>query len=210
MRTSSRATALLLFDEVELLDVALPASILSSAGRKWNFRPFKVTAVAERVSRIETRSQIHLEATHSLADSPNPEIVIVPGGYGARRALDVPAIVSWIEHVGATASEILALGAGVLLLGRAGLLADLDVAVTSETAVLLREISPTSRPELSRPWCASGRIASARTPFGGAQAALHLVKKLLGDKHASEIERDLGLEARGPAETLEIVLPPTR
>lgn len=208
MRTSSRATAILVFHEVELLDVALAASILSSAGRKWNFRPFKITAVAERVERIETRSQIHLAAVHSLAESPNPEIVIVPGGYGARRALEEPAILAWLKRVGPGASEILAVGAGVLLLGRAGLLDDTDISVSAESAVLLRDLAPTARPDLSRPWRSSGRIVSAPTSFGAAHGALHLVKKLLGEKHAREIERDLGLEMSSPAETLEIVFPP--
>lgn len=208
MRTSSRATALLLFHEVELLDVALTASILTSAGRKWNFRPFKITAVAESVGRIETRSQIHLEAVRSLAESPNPEIVIVPGGYGARRALDDPAILEWLQHAGTGASEILAIGAGVLLVGKAGLVTDTNVAVTSESAALLRELSPSSRPDLSSPLCVSGRVVSAQTSLGAAQGALHLVKKLLGEKHAREIERELGIQASAPTETLEIVLPP--
>ena len=35
MQTRSRIVALLLFDEVELLDVAAPLSVLSQAGRHW-------------------------------------------------------------------------------------------------------------------------------------------------------------------------------
>ena len=42
MRTSARTVAVVLFDEVELLDVAGPLQVLTLAGRHWTFRTFSV------------------------------------------------------------------------------------------------------------------------------------------------------------------------
>ncbi|HEY3254455.1 MAG TPA: hypothetical protein VGJ91_10915, partial [Polyangiaceae bacterium] len=64
MRTKPYATAIALFNEVELLDVAGPIGVLSSAGRQWNFQPFKIDLVARRAGPIATRSALSLEATH--------------------------------------------------------------------------------------------------------------------------------------------------
>ena len=47
MRTKARRVIVVVFDEVELLDVAAPLEVLSTAGRRWNFRPYKVEVVAQ-------------------------------------------------------------------------------------------------------------------------------------------------------------------
>lgn len=194
MRTSSRETALLLFPEVELLDVALAVSVLSRAGRNWNFRPFKIVPVAEHPGLVETRSQVRVEATRALSECPEPELVIVPGGYGARRALERPGVVAFLERA-RKAEVFLALGHGVLLLARAGLCADTDVAASPETAGLLSEIEPTCRTHGDDPWRRSGRIASARTAIGAAHLALDVVAQAIGDKQARLVAAEIGLEA---------------
>ena len=67
MRTKPYATAIALFDEVELLDVAGPVSVLSGAGRQWNFQPFRIDLVANGVGPVTTRSELSLHATHATA-----------------------------------------------------------------------------------------------------------------------------------------------
>src|SRR6187431_57341 len=98
MRTKPYATAIALFDEVELLDVAGPISVLSGAGRQWNFQPFKIDLVANRTGPIATRSALTLEATHIAATHPGCECLIVPGGYGARHAAKDAEFLAWLER----------------------------------------------------------------------------------------------------------------
>src|SRR5688572_11207734 len=86
VRTSSRNLAVLLFDEVELWDVASVMHVTALAGRHWNWRPFRLTTAAVAPGLIETRSQVRLEAAFGLESCPAPEILFVPGGYGARLA----------------------------------------------------------------------------------------------------------------------------
>jgi transcriptional regulator GlxA family with amidase domain len=85
MRTKARRVVVVVFDEVELLDVAAPLEVLSTAGRRWNFRPYKVEVAAQQAGLVSTRNQMRIEAATRLADAAPAEIVIVPGGYGARR-----------------------------------------------------------------------------------------------------------------------------
>src|SRR6478609_6352404 len=116
MRTKPYATAIALFDEVELLDVSGPMSVLSGAGRQWNFQPFKIDLVANRTGPIATRSALSLPATHCAATHNGCECLIIPGGYGARRAAEDAEFLAWLRRAAGGAEIVAAIGNGVLLL----------------------------------------------------------------------------------------------
>jgi transcriptional regulator GlxA family with amidase domain len=201
MRTSSRSLAVVLFDEVALLDVSAPLDVLTTAGRNWNFRPFKVFTVATAPGRIKTPSQIDLTAHGSFESCPSPEIVLVPGGYGARRALADAAVVDYLARAGATASIVFGVGNGVLLLGKAGLLGEATVSITTEAAELLREECPGAKPDTQARFRKEGKVVTAATAGGAVDAALQLVSDLLGRKQAVAVATALG--ATPPAKSGE-------
>jgi transcriptional regulator GlxA family with amidase domain len=193
MRTSSRSLAVVLFDEVALLDVSAPLEVLTTAGRNWNFRPFKIFTVATAAGRIKTPGQVELVAQGSFESCPAPEIVLVPGGYGARRALSDDAVVGYLSKAGSTASIVFGVGNGVLLLGKAGLLGECRVSVTTEGAERLREECPLAKPDTSARFHKEGKLVTAATSCGAMDAALELVSELLGSKQAVAVAAALGL-----------------
>jgi transcriptional regulator GlxA family with amidase domain len=198
VRTSSRPVAVVLFDEVELFDVAAVSGVLTTAGRQWNYRPFRVHPVAARAGMIDTRSQVRLEATTTLDGLTAPEIVVVPGGYGARRALSDAALVAWLRAAGRTATHFVGVGNGVLLLGAAGILPGVDVAVQHELKDALVEIAMECRPDTDSRFRQSGRVFTAAASGGAAEAALALVAALLGAKQGRTVADALGLPFSQP------------
>jgi transcriptional regulator GlxA family with amidase domain len=210
MRTSSRTVAVVLFDEVELLDVAGPLQVLTMAGRAWNYRPFKVLTVATRTGAVETRNQVRIEALTALSDCPEPELVIVPGGYGARRALADEPLVAWLAHAGEAASNVIATGNGVLLLGKAGLIHGADVSVPRDAAPILAEMCPTARIDADARWRESGKVLTAATAAGAMDAALLLVGRMVGRKQAAAVAAALGIAWSDPSagSDVEILDPP--
>jgi transcriptional regulator GlxA family with amidase domain len=205
MRTSSRSLAIVLFDEVALLDVAAPLEVLTTAGRSWNFRPFKVHAVAARPGRLKTPSQLELEARVSFDELPAPEMVLVPGGYGARRALGDDAVLRYLATAAAGATHLFGVGNGALLLGKAGLLGTATVSVAADTVPLLHEVAPEARPDVDARFCKDGRIVTAATPGGAVDAALKIVQELLGRKQALAVAAALGATPPGTADDVAIV-----
>jgi transcriptional regulator GlxA family with amidase domain len=199
MRTSSRPVALLLFDEVELLDVVAPAQALSLAGRQWNWRPFKLHAVSTSQRLIATRTQLAVSSEITLAECPPPEIIVVPGGYGARRALDDEALVGWLAEHGQRAEVLACVGYGALLLGKAGLLGDAEVSVPTDAVDLLKSIAPEARPDPARNTIDSGKITSARGGGAALQLGLNIVARCLGPKQASAVADQLAMEWDGAA-----------
>jgi transcriptional regulator GlxA family with amidase domain len=198
--------AVVLFDEVELFDVAGACSVLSAAGRQWNFRPFKIHTVATRVGPIETRSQVRLEARLMLSAVTAPEVIVVPGGYGARRALSDTGLLAWLKSAGQSASHLLGIGNGVLLLGAADLLQDHTVAARRDLEGPLKESSVSVTLDHETPVFHSKNLFTARSSADAAHAALTLVSALLGAKQAKVVAETLGIAfASGSPEAVSIV-----
>lgn len=213
MRTSSRNFAVLLFDEVELWDVAAVMQVASAAGRHWNWRPFRLIPTALRAGLIETRSQIRLEATVALADCPTPEIVFVPGGYGARRAAENSAVTTWCAEVCAKAELTLAIGAGAMVLGAAGLLDGAEIAATRESCEWLTAALPNTVVKESDAILvtAKGQLMTAAHSTHGVELGLAAVERFLGAKLTATLRGSLGHPhlARIPVPSgIKITLPP--
>lgn len=213
VRTSSRNFAILLFDEVELWDVAAVMQVASLAGRHWNWRPFRLLPTALNAGLIETRSQIRLEAAVSLADCPTPEVVFVPGGYGARRAAQDAAVTTWCAQVCAHAELTLAVGAGVMVLGAAGLLEGAEVAATKESREWLAAALPNTRFNESDAIVvtAGGKLLTIADSKHGVDLGLAVVERFLGPKLTANLRSSVGhphlthIELPGP---IRITRPP--
>lgn len=192
MRTSARSVALLLFSEVELLDVVGPLQVLSQAGQHWNWRPFRVLPVAQTPGLVATRSQLRVEAAHSFDDAPEPELVLVPGGYGARRALRDVQLVAWLARAAGHAEVVVAVGNGSLLLAAAGLLGNVEISVPADACQLIAELEPSARPRSDLPVAESGKFVTAGRSAAGLDAGLIALARVLGPKHALGVAAELG------------------
>ena len=205
MRTKPYATSIVLFDEVELLDVTGPLSVLSAAGRQWNFQPFKIDLVAPALGAVATRSGLSLDATRTLASSGDVECLIIPGGYGARTAARNPALVDWVRRAAASAEIVACVGNGALILGQAGLLSEIEVATTLELSSELSQICPAARANPRATVCVSGKISSARASALSLDLACEIVARCFGKKLASSLSASLGIDWSGELSGLDIV-----
>jgi transcriptional regulator GlxA family with amidase domain len=207
VRTSSRNLAVLLFDEVELLDVASMMHVASVAGRHYNWRPFRLLPVARVPGLVETRSQLRLEAKFSFEDCPTPELLFVPGGYGARRAAEDASVVDWCRRVAPGLTLTVAIGAGVAVLGAAGLLDGASVATTTDTRAWLAGNLVNTRLDEPEPIVAAlgGKLLTAASSGHGLELALAMVERQLGKKLATAVRTQLGAVA---VERLELPAPP--
>jgi len=109
--------AIPLYHRFTALDAVGPYTVLGYAPG------WRVTFVAPQSGPVvDDLGTLSLVATHSLADVPRPDVVIVPGGPGTEQALADPALLAWLtsvhEHTAWTASVC----SGSLILAAAGIL----------------------------------------------------------------------------------------
>lgn len=191
MQTRARNVSLVLFDEVELWDIAAFCCALSEAGRKWNWRPFRVQCVAAAPGPIRTRSQVEVVADCSFEAAPKPELLLVPGGFGARRAARDPQALQFCRNAARHAEAWGAVGSGLGLLGQAGLLSKRQIACAPPLAAWLEESCPEATQVATEGVCECDSLLSVASSAGAPALAMALVERLLGARFAADIAATL-------------------
>ncbi|MBI3884261.1 MAG: DJ-1/PfpI family protein [Opitutae bacterium] len=172
--------ALLLFDDVEVLDFAGPFEVFSVTNELSGDKFFHVVTVAEERRLIRARNGLHVMPDHALADCPAPAVLIVPGGVGTRPLLQNPRVLAWVESVAASAQHVVSVCTGSLVLARLGLLAGRDATTHHECFDLLRSLAPTARVSESARFLDNGQILTSAGISAGLDVSLHLVARLHG------------------------------
>lgn len=192
MRTRPYRLAVIAFDEMDLLDVAGPLEVFSTAGRKWNWRAIKAELVASDPGVRSTRAQLRVGPTSPFDGCPDPELVLIPGGYGARLALDDQKLLAYLQSIREGLTLTLAVGLGNLLAARAGLLRGSHVATTPTLKDELLSLDASIIPCIDAPTSTSARAITAAQNGSALELGLEVVARLLGKKQATGTAQDLG------------------
>src|SRR5262245_20955656 len=150
-------TAILIFDEVEVLDFAGPFEVFSrtrlspgvESRRSDKTAPFRVFTVAKKDAPVIATGELQVVTGYSFQTAPPIDLLVGPGGYGTRALLSDKEMLDWIRGTAATAKKLTSVCTGSLLLAQAGLL-DRKRATTHWAALdLLQQISDSRRAGIS-------------------------------------------------------------
>lgn len=195
--------AILIFDEVEVLDFCGPFEVFSVTGKRSNLNPFHVYTVAQTDEPVLARNNLSVNPSHSLSDCPEPDILLVPGGYGTRTEMHNPILIDWINRRAEKAELVLSVCTGALLLAKAGLLDGLSATTHHGAIDLLKEIAPKTKVFESERIVDNGKVILSAGISAGIDMSLYAVGRLLGEAQAEEtaayMEYDWSLRNRRPA-----------
>jgi len=180
----SRNVAILIFDEVEVLDFCGPFEVFSVTGRQDNLNPFNVYTVAEKGEPILARNHLSVNPSYTLQDCPQPDILLVPGGLGTRKEMYNSILMDWIKGCSQKAELILSVCTGVLLLAKAGLLEGLGATTHHLTIDLLKKVAPNTSVQANKRIVDNGKIIVSAGISAGIDMSLYVVAKLLGKEWA--------------------------
>jgi len=124
-------TAILIFDDVEVLDFTGPFEVFSVTNELNDYSLLNVYTVARVKSPVKARNGLSVNPDYSIGDAPQPDILIVPGGLGTRPALLQQDILSWIKRSALNAEKVLSVCTGALLLAKVGILDGLKPPLTA-------------------------------------------------------------------------------
>ena len=192
MRTKPYSLAVIAFDEMDLLDVAGPLEVFSTAGRKWNWRAIKAELVSSGAAAHGTRAQLQIGPAAPLDSCPAPELLLIPGGYGARLALQDQALLDYLAKVREGLTLTLSVGLGSLLAAKAGLLKDAEVATTQALAEELGALDSSITPRIETRAVTGPRAITAAQNGAALDLGLEVVARLLGKKQATGTAQELG------------------
>lgn len=192
-----RTVAILLFNEIEVLDFAGPFEVFGVAGKRSGDAPFQVVTVAER-GPVYARNGLSINPMHLLNDHPKADIVVVPGGggihadgtpYGSRREMNNPTVLDWVRRTAETAELVLSVCTGSFILGKAGLLDGLAATTHFMAVDGMQQAAPNTDLRLSERWVDNGKIITSAGISAGIDMSLYVVGKLLGKAAADETAR---------------------
>lgn len=201
--------AVLVFDDVEVLDFCGPFEVLASARlpgpapRRGRPHAFATYLVAARPDVVTCRGGMLVKPNYTFGDCPPPDVLVVPGGAGVGPAQEDAETIGWIRSVAETAKATTSVCTGAFLLARAGLLDGKPATTHWAELAALRERYPRVQVRDDYRVVDLGRVITSAGVSAGLDMALHLIEKLLGRDAALETAR--GIEYRWePVPTLAV------
>ncbi|HWQ12417.1 MAG TPA: DJ-1/PfpI family protein [Roseiflexaceae bacterium] len=180
--TRRRTVAVLIFDDVELLDFAGPFEVFSSARNITgeHERLMDVFAVAETAAPVRCRNGLVVQPAYTLESCPRADILVVPGGAGTRAAEERPGLISWIRERSAEAELTTSVCTGSFLLARAGLLAGRPATTHWESVGELRDRYPDIAVQEDQRYVDAGEVVTSAGVSAGIDMALDVLARLYG------------------------------
>lgn len=172
--------AILLFDDVEVLDFAGPFEVFSVAADLLGGEEPRVLTVAESEREIRAIGGLRVRPECAISDVTTPEVLVVPGGDGTRREMENRTLVRWLREAHDGADVVLSVCSGARLLARAGLLDGRRVTTHHQVVEHLRELAPAAIVEPTRRYIDAGKIVTTGGISAGIDGAFYVVARLWG------------------------------
>ncbi|MFE4868343.1 GlxA family transcriptional regulator [Streptomyces sp. NPDC056682] len=192
-----RSVLVVLFDGVQSLDVTGPAEVFARVGSVLGDPgAYRLRFASLDGAPVASHSGLRLMADLALAEAEAPDVLLVPGGDGARHP--DPRLIDWLREHGPRARSLVSVCTGALLLAETGLL-DGRRATTHWAACdhMAREY-PAVRVEPDPIFVRDGSIATSAGVTAGIDLALALVEEDHGRDVALTVARQLVVFLRRP------------
>lgn len=185
---------ILLFDDVDVLDVGGPYEVLLTASRlvarTGADPPFEVVTVSIDGQPVTAYGGMGLVPQATVAEVPDLDVVVVPGAIAIEEILDGTELVPAIRDLADRGPVMASVCTGAFLLDAAGLLEDRDWTTHWEDIDTLAGRAG-GMPVRAVRWVDAGEVVTAGGLSAGIAMALHLVDRFAGRDLATRTARQL-------------------
>lgn len=188
---SIKNIAVLIYDDIELMDFCGPYDVFSMANKMNGKKLFNIYTVAEATGDIETQNGLIVKAKYSVKNCPEADILIIPGGKGARKEMNNPNILKWIKEYSSKAQLILSVCTGALLLASCGLLDGLAAATHHNAVELLKKTAPKAKVMTDQRYVDNGKIVLSAGVASGIDMSLYVLGKLSGEALVLKVKENM-------------------
>jgi putative intracellular protease/amidase len=182
--------AIPLFDRFTALDAVGPYEVLS------RLPGARVRFLAAESGPVRTENgMLAITADERLSALPEPDVLMVPGGFGTRALMSDEPMLDWIRHAHARSRWTTSVCTGSLLLAAAGVLDGLQA--TSHWMVLDALADYGAQP-LSQRVVQQGKVITAAGVSAGIDMALALAGRIGGDELAQRLQLAIEYDPQPP------------
>jgi len=185
--------AIPVFDRMTALDAIGPYEVLS------RIPGAKVTFVASETGpkRADT-DMLSVNADATLADIPNPDVVLIGGGYGSRALMKDEEMLNWVRAAHETSQWTTSVCTGALVLAAAGILEGLEATTYWLELETLRQFGATP---VRKRFVEQGKVITAAGVSAGIDMALMLAARMTAPEVAQAIQLGIEYDPQPPFDT---------
>jgi transcriptional regulator GlxA family with amidase domain len=189
---------ILIFDGAEELDWAGPWEVLAAWAQQWPDDGLEVFTVAPTGGPVTCAKGLRVLADHSAKTAPPMDLLLVPGGRGARVLVGEQDTLAWLRRLHANGVLVTSVCTGALVLAAAGLLRARPAATWWGAFDELLAIDPTIEPRREDRFVDDGDVITAAGISAGIDLALHLVARLHSIERARDVRRYIQYDPEPP------------
>ncbi|WP_042162253.1 DJ-1/PfpI family protein [Paenibacillus gorillae] len=179
----ARKVAIVVFNQIEVLDFTGPFEVFltSSDGGK----DFQIYTIASHEGPVTVLGGLSINPAYTIYNCPPPDLIIVPGGPGARSEMNNSALTDWIARTAETSELVLSVCTGALIIAKAGLLEDMNITTYHRAIEELKAVAPASAVIVAdKRYVDNGKIILSAGVSAGIDMSLYVVGRLLGAERA--------------------------
>jgi len=195
-RSAPLQVAILVFEDVEVLDLGGPYEVFTTATRMHQRlqpgtpAPFAVQCVARTLQPVRARAGLQVLPDADFATAAAPDVLVVPGGV-VDAAAACPATRAWVAGATQGAQISASVCTGAFILAAAGVLTQGPVTTHWEDLADLRAQFPHLTVQENVRWVDQGARVTSAGISAGIDMCLHLVARLAGLPLAERTARQM-------------------
>jgi transcriptional regulator GlxA family with amidase domain len=188
-----RRVAVALFEGFTVLDVYGPVQAFASAriarpDGSW-LRLFEIVTVAEKAGPVRSGEGPTTHADFAFADAPTYDVLLVPGGFGTRQAVDNAPLLLALTAASRRAAVTTTVCTGSALLARTGLMDGRPATSNKVAWDWVVQQGPRVRWQRRARWVDDGDLVTSSGVSAGVDMALSVVARLHGVDMARQAAR---------------------
>lgn len=177
--------AFLLDDGATMIDFAGPWEVFQDVMTGAMHHPFELYTVAPTKKSIRATAGMEIVPKFSLADAPQPKVVVIPAQSGGRQGNSTtPAKVEWLKTIAPGADVVMSVCTGAFLLARTGLLDGLSATTHHDFFDDFARDFPKVTLIRGRRFVDNGKFVTAGGLTSGVDASLHVAARYFGAETA--------------------------
>ncbi len=183
--------AIFLYQGVTALDAVGPWEVLSRMPHT------EVRFVGRELGPITTEgSALLLATTHTLSETPSPDLVLIPGGTTTPGQMLDDEVLAWIRKAHETSTWTTSVCTGSLILAASGILKGLPATTHWIKMGVLKSMG--SKPQPDKRIVQSGKIVTAAGVSAGIDLGLWLAGEIAGRQQAEVIQLFIEYDPQPP------------
>ena len=186
-----RSIAVLLFDQVNALDVAGPVEAFATAADDDGERAYKIETLSVDDAVVRTEAGLRMVADHATPSIRRAHTLLIPGGAGARDFQTQNTLAAWLKAHNGKFSRIVSVCTGAYILAASGLADGRRLTTHWAFAANLQKRYPAVCVHSDALFLSDGRFHSSGGVTAGIDLALDLIAADLGERSAMNVARQM-------------------